>query len=223
MLYRGKIARIRRWAGLSAIATVVLFAAANSLWALEQPEPSASGQQLVEFYGDLSGRIVAGGLLSLVSIAVFVVFASALRSLLVAIEGDELLAMTAFGGAMVGIAAGVGAETINMGAALRAGDGELTEPLALALFDISYVLGSYGAGVGIGLMTLATAAAALRTGALLPRWIAVAGLAIGVAMITPLFGHTLGEYTIGPSFLLLVVLAVLLLRGSSLSGSPSPA
>jgi hypothetical protein len=202
--------RIHRWAGLSGVAAAVLFAAGNALWAFEQPSSGAPGSELLAFYVDMSERIVAGALLSLISIAMLVVFASAIRSVLIELEGDELLANIAFGGALLGVAAGVGAETINMAAALRAGDGELTEPLAQALFDISYVLGFNAAGIGIGLLTLATGAAAMRARALLPRWLAVVGLALGVALLTPL-----SQYVLGPSFLLLLIMGVLLLRGSA--------
>lgn len=212
-----------RWAGLSAIAAVLVFAAANVLWAFEQPAPGASGPELVDFYGDLSDRIVIGAFGSLVSIAIFVVFASALRSVLIELEGDELYANIAFGGTLLGLAAGLGAETINMAAAMRAGDGELTQPLALALFDISYVLGSYAGGIGFGLLTLATCAVALRARALLPRWLAVVGLAVGVALITPLAGYALGEYTVGPCFVILLILGIRLLRSSAAREVPSPA
>jgi hypothetical protein len=106
-----------------------------------------------------------------------------------------------------------------MAATLRAGDGELTEPLALALFDISYVFGSYASGIGFGVVMLAIGAAALRSRALLPRWLAVVAVVIGSAMVTPLAGYVLGEYTVGPCFLLLAVLGVLLLRGSALASA----
>src|SRR4051794_26499477 len=101
MSYRSleRLPRSHRWAGLAGIGTAVLFACANSLWAFEQPSWGASGPELVDFYGDLSGRIVTGALLSLVSIAMFVVFASTFRSVLIELEGDELLANIAFGGA----------------------------------------------------------------------------------------------------------------------------
>jgi hypothetical protein len=216
MSYRGiaELPRAHRWAGLSAIVTVALFAVANALWAFEQPDRGASGTELVDFYSDASGRIVAGALLSLVAIAIFVVFASALRSVLAELEGDELLANVAFGGALLAMATGIGAETINMAAALRAGDGELTGSLALALFDSSYVLGYNAAGVGIGLIALAAGAVALRTGLLLPRWLAIVSLAAGAALITPL-----SRYLLGPSFLLLLAVGVLVLRGSALRDS----
>lgn len=212
-----ELPRAHRWAGISALSAFVLFSAANAIWAFEQPAPGSSAPDLVHFYTDLSSRIVVGGLGSLLSIAIFVVFASALRGILAELEGDELLANAAFGGTILGLAAGLGAESVNLAAALRAGDGELTEPLALALFDISYVFGSYATGIGFGVAMLAIGAVALRSGKLLPRWLAFVAVVIGLAMVTPLAGYLLGEYTVAPCFLLLAVLGVLLLRGSALA------
>jgi hypothetical protein len=211
-----ELPRTHRWAGISALSAFVLFSAANAIWAFEQPAPGSSAPELIDFYTDLSSRIVVGGLGSLLSIAIFVVFASALRGILAELEGDELLANAAFGGTILGLAAGLGAESVNLAAALRAGDGELTEPLALALFDISYVFGSYATGIGFGVAMLAIGAVALRSGKLLPRWLAFVAVVIGLAMVTPLAGYVLGEYTVAPCFLLLAVLGVLLLRGSAL-------
>ena len=204
--------RARRWAGLSGLAAFALFAAANALWAFEQPEPGSSAPELIAFYTDLSDRIVAGGLGSLLSLAAFVVLAAALRSVLIELEGDPLLADIAFGGILLGLAAGLGAESVNLTAAVRAGDGELTESLALTLFDISYVFGSYASGIGFGIATLAIGVAGLRSRALLPRWLAVAAVVIGLAMVTPLAGYLIGEYTVAPCFVLFAILSVLLLR-----------
>ncbi len=69
---------------------------------------------------------MTGGLLSLVSFAWFLVFASAFRAVLVELEGDELHANMAFAGVLMVVAAGFGAEGINMAAALRAADGHLS-------------------------------------------------------------------------------------------------
>ena len=203
-------ARARRWAGWSAVAAVLLFIAGNAIWAFEQPAPDASGTELVDFYSDLSTRIEVGGLMSLTSIAIFGVFAAALRSVMA--ESDELFADLAFGGALLGLAAGLGAEGVNMAAALRAEDGQLSEDLALALFDISYVFGSSATGIGFGLFTFALGAAALRAGALLPRWLAWVAVVLGIALVTPLTGWVLGEYAVGPSFLIVLFLGVRLLR-----------
>jgi hypothetical protein len=217
----GTPSQVRRWAGAAAVAAVVLFAAGNALWAFEQPQPGASAATLLDFYGTASDRIVIGALLSLVSIAVFAVFAAALRRVLLDHGAGDPLADVAFAGVLLGLAAGLGAETINMAAALRAGDEELTAPLALALFDISYVLGSYAAGIGFGLLMLAVSAAALRSPSLLPRRLAILGLVIGVASITPLAALTIGEYTVGPPFLVVLVLGVRLLRGGATAPAPT--
>jgi hypothetical protein len=202
---------------VSAIIATLVFAAGNALWAFEQPERGASGRELLDFYADLSGRITVGALLSLFSIAAFAVFAAALRSVLIELDRDRLLADIAFGGALLGMTAGIGAESINMAAALRADDGELTEPLALTLFDISYVLGSFAGAIGFGLLMAAIGAAALRSGALLPRWLALAAVVVGIALLTPL-SLLLAQYAVGPGFVLVLVVGVQLLRGSAIVG-----
>jgi hypothetical protein len=60
----------RRWAGISALCAFVVFSAANAIWAFEQPAPGSSGPEPIDFYTDLSSRIVVGGLASLFSIAI---------------------------------------------------------------------------------------------------------------------------------------------------------
>jgi hypothetical protein len=197
----------RRTTGLAGLAVAILFGAGNALWALEQPHAGAPAREIVAFYTDASARIVAGASLSLVGGALFILFASGVRAILREHEGDDLLATTAFGGALLLVAAGLGAETINMAGALRAGDGQLTKGLGQALFEISYVLGYNGAGVGIGILLLATAAVALRARTLLPRWFALLLLVVGIAFLTPLC-----RFLLGPSILLLAGVSVQLLK-----------
>jgi hypothetical protein len=43
---------------------------------------------------------------------------------------------------------------------------------------------------------------------------------LGLAMVTPLAGYLLGEYTVAPCFLLIAVLGVLVLRGSASAPRP---
>jgi hypothetical protein len=197
----------RKTTGLAGLAVAVVFGAGNALWGFEQPRGGALASEIVSFYTDNSTEIIVGGSLSLVSIALFVPFASGLRAILRDHEEGDLLATTAFGGALLMVAVGLGAETINMVGALRADDGQLTRELARAVFEISYVLGYNAAGVGIGVLLLSTAAVALRARALLPRWLAVATLVVGAAFITPL-----SRFLVGPSVLVLAVVSVQLLR-----------
>lgn len=199
----------RRVTGIAGLVTAVLFAAANSLWAFDQPLAGAPVAKIVAFYRDSSGGIIAGGSLSLVAIAVFLLFASGLRSILREYEGDDLLANTAFGGAIVMVAVGVAAESINMIGALRADAGNLTGGLAQAVFEISYVFGYYCAGVGIGVIALASAAIALRAGALMPRWLAFVLVVVGVAFLTPL-----SRYLVAPAVVALAVVSIGMLRGA---------
>jgi len=197
----------RRMTGLAGLTVAILFSAGNALWAFEQPDAGAPAREIVAFYTGTSGRIVAGASISLLAVAVLILFASGVRAILREHEQDDLLATTAFGGVLLLAAAGLGAETINMVGALRADEGHLTNGLAQALFEISYVLGYNAAGVGIGILLLATAAVALRARALLPRWLALLLLPVGVAFITPL-----SRFLIGPSVLLLAIVSIQLLR-----------
>jgi hypothetical protein len=197
----------RRFTALTGIAVAVLFGAGNAVWAFRMPSPGVSGPEVVRFYRDASDRIVVGASMSLVAIALFVFFASGLRRMLAEAEQDDLLATAAFGGALLAAAAGLGAETINLVGALRAHHGELSGPLGQALFEISFILGFNAAGVGTGVLAVALATVALRTGDFLPRWLAVVTAIVGIALLTPL-----SRVVLGPGVLLLGVIAALLVR-----------
>jgi hypothetical protein len=197
----------RKLVGWCGIAAVGLFGGGSALWAGGLPRPGTSGRKLVRFYERRAERIVAGASLSLLAVALFVPVAAGIRRRLAEAEGDDLLATTAFGGALLGAGAGLAAETINLTGALRARDGTLDPALARALYETSQVLGFNAAGVGIGTFGIATAAVALRQDVLLPRPLAGATAVAGLTLLTPL-----SRYTFGPSLPLLAVLAARLLR-----------
>jgi hypothetical protein len=197
----------RRLTGTAGLTAALLFGLGNSLWGFEQPNGGVSGRDVVAFYTDNSTQIVVGGSLSLLAIAAFVLFGSGLRSILRELDGDDVLADTAFAGALVMVITGLGAETINLAGALRAHDSQLTPELGRALFEVSYVLGYNAAGVGVGILVLATSSVALRRRALLPRWAALVGIALGVAFLTPL-----SRYLLAPAVPLFIVLSAGFLR-----------
>ncbi|HTR89865.1 MAG TPA: hypothetical protein VMG62_07120 [Solirubrobacteraceae bacterium] len=207
----------RRATGLAGIGAAVLFGVGNALWAFDQPHAGASTRTILAFYKHTSGGIIAGASLSLVSCALLVLFASGVRAILREHEGDDLFATTAFGGVLLLIGAGLGAETINMVGALRAGDDQLTPELARVLFEISYVLGYNAAGVGIGVALLATSTIALRTRGLLPRWFALPLLIAGLAFLTPL-----SRFLLAPAVLLLIAVSAQLLRTPTSRHGPQP-
>ena len=136
------MSRAQRIAGISGIAGAVLFAVGNAIWGLDMPEDGTPVAEIVDWYEDVADRIVIGGSLSLLAVAVFLVFAGAMRRVLADAEGEDLLASIAFGGFLLGMAVGIGAEGINLAAALRAQDGELGGELAQALFEVYQVLGA---------------------------------------------------------------------------------
>jgi hypothetical protein len=175
------------------------------------PARGTQGPELVRYYADRADAIVIGASISLVSIAVFVLFAAGLRRVLVQAEdGEDLLPTAAFGGAILGWAAGIGAETTNMEAALRVREGELDPALAETLFEVSQVLGSTGAAVGLAVLLLATAAVALRTGTPFPRPVALLTGVLGLTLLTPL-AH-IGIYPGAVIVLFALLVAVPLLR-----------
>jgi hypothetical protein len=175
-----------RQTAIAGIAAAVLFAVGNAIWALDMPEDGTAVPEVLDFYRDTADRIVVGGSLSLLSIAAFIAFAAGIRHMLIEAGADESVATAGFGGALLAMAAGLGAESINLAAALRAQDDELSESLAQALFEISQVYGSIATGLGLGVFALATGWAALRTNTVLPRWLSVAVLVLGVLLLTPL-------------------------------------
>ncbi len=193
-----RLPHARRTAGLSGLATALLFLGANAIWALDQPGRDATAPALLGFYDRLAGRIIVGALLSLVAMATLLVFAASLRALLAELEDDTVLADVAFGGALVAAAAGVGAETINMAAALQAQHATLTAPVAQALFDISYVLGYYAGGIGLGCWRSPSPPwrCGMRRS---PRSLALVGIPLGVALLTPLSRYALAPSSSGCS------------------------
>ncbi len=173
---------------LSGTAVVLLFGVGSAIWGLGMPNAGAPVAEVLEFYDERYARIIIGASLSLLAMAAFVLFAAALRRVLTESSGDDVLPTAAFGGAVLGMAAGLGAETINLAAALRAREDELGRDLGQALFEISQILGSTATGVGLGVFGLATAAAALRGSIVLPRWVSVVLLIVGILLLSP-FAH----------------------------------
>jgi hypothetical protein len=180
------VRRARRIAAISAIVAGLLFAVGSAIWAFEMPEGGASGAELVAFYDDNADRIIVGASLSLLAIAVFLLAASAFRRVLIDAEGDEVFATTAFAGAVLGVGAGLVAETVNMFGAIRAKDGELDDELARALFEVPQAMGSVATAVGFGVFALAAAWVAGRSGRVFPRYDVVLFTITGLVLLSPL-------------------------------------
>lgn len=203
--------RLAKLAPLSGLAAAVVFGAGSAIWALDQPDRGAETDEIVSFYEDTSTEILIGGTISLLALVLFVWFGAVLRNRLIAAEGSELSGLpgTAFAGAILLAAVGLGAETINIAGALSAEDGQLTADTARTYFDVSYALGAPAAGVGVAMVALPTAVIALRTGRPVGRPVAWIAVAVGVATLTPVMWT--------PAFAVLTGLALVLLAGLSVT------
>lgn len=172
-MQRSDVPRFAGWVGL---AVAVLFGLGSLLWwPWGDVRAGAAPVDIAEFYSRRQVRILIGGGVSVIALALFLVFAAAVRQLVPAsrkLSGDVALA-----GAVVTTVAGLAAETINMGGALRAAD---DPTLAKAMYEIPQVFGGYTSAVGIGVFALAIAASSL-----LPRWAAAVVGVTGVVLVSP--------------------------------------
>jgi nucleoside diphosphate kinase len=172
-MQRSNVQRTAGWTGLAAAA---LFGLGSLLWwPWGQVRPGATPRAIAEFYSQDQARILIGGAVSVIALALFVCFAAAVKQLVPAsrkLTGDVALA-----GAVVTTVAGLAAETINMGGALRAAGDPV---LAQAMYEIPQVFGGYTSAVGVGIFALAVGASSL-----LPRWSAAVLGVTGVVLLSP--------------------------------------
>ncbi len=158
------------------MAVAVLFGFGSLLWwPWGQVRPGATPAAVAAFYSDSQVRILIGGGVSVIALVLFVIFAAAVKHLVP--SSRRLIGDIALAGAMVTTVAGLAAETINMGGALRAA----SDPtLAQAMYEIPQVFGGYTSAVGVGIFATAVAASSL-----LPRWSAAVVGITGIILLSP--------------------------------------
>ena len=192
--------RWERWAGLAGILFVALYVGAFALGI----EVGQSDREIVEHYGDSGERdkeavaffFIAGAVLS------FVLFSSALRSLIAAAEGPPVtLAAIGWVGATAYAALTLAGNAVSRATAFAAMDDvfQLDVNSRRLLEDAGFLMFASGAIAAI-LFVVAVSVAALRYG-ILPRWLGWGGFA--VAALLPL-----AVFFIGFLALFLWVLAV---------------
>ncbi len=179
--------RQSRFAPLTGLVAALSFAAGNAIWGFEQPPRDSDAERLLSFYEGTSTEIIIGGTISAISIFFLVWFGAVLRRRLEAMEQDRQteLPLMAFGGAVLIAAVGLGAETINLVAAMRAEDGELTAEAAQIYFDVSFMFGYPAAGLAIATFATPIALIAMRGGRPLMGWLAWLVVAVSLLMLIP--------------------------------------
>jgi hypothetical protein len=212
-----------RLAALAGGAFVVLYVAAFALGI----EVGETDQEILEYYGDSGNRaqeVVAFFLIAAAALA-FVVFASALRSLIARAEQETamLAALTWAGGTACAVLVLAGNAVSRATAfAATSDEFELDPNTSRLVGDAGLLLFASGAIAAI-LLVLAVSLAILRHG-LLPRWLAWAGFP--AAALLPLAIAFVGFLVL--ALWVLAVSAALALRRTSVEGtvrrreSPSP-
>jgi hypothetical protein len=139
------------------------------------------GPEILAYYKAHDGRIILGGIIWLIGTALFLWFLGSLRSRLLAAEGPEgRLTSVAFAG---GVATAICLALLvgpDISGALSEDD--LDASAALAIHNI---VGAFfvGAEYLCPVLLAATALIALRTGALLPRWLVWITLLVALVML----------------------------------------
>ncbi len=180
---------MNRFAPLTGVVFAVLFGVGSALWYFDAPESVGDPAEIAQFYIDHSTAVIVGSLLALVGTVFFIVFAAVVHRVLSNADGSGgWLPTVALLGAAGLVAAGFAAESINAAAALRADeDVVISAQAAQIYFDISQVFGFPVAGVGIAAFTGAIGLVALRTGQVIPHWLALVTMALAlISIILPL-------------------------------------
>jgi hypothetical protein len=182
----------------------------------EPPSADDPVQEIVDYYLDDKDSIMVGALIGAIGVFFFLVFASYLRNVVRAQEGEGgLLANVGFAGAIVlAVAAGIDG-TILFALAETADDIEPTSVQTLqALWDNDFV----PFVIGGGSFLLANGISIAISGAL-PKWLGWAAIVFGVVAFTPIgFVGFLGG-----ALWILVASIVLALAARTPSASEPPA
>jgi hypothetical protein len=174
---------LERWAGLGAVAYVVLFVVGAILAFGGQPDGDASPGEVTAYFGDSGHRdkISFGWVLIVLGLFFFLWFLSALRQTLRRIDGDGFLTTLATVGGVVYAALAAAGIAVNAAIKTMSDDtyrDRVFPELIHAADDAGYVLHATG-GIGAGALMIAASLAASRA-ALIPRWAGWVGVAFGI-------------------------------------------
>lgn len=173
-------------AGLGSLAFALLGTAARPA----EPGFVADPGSIVAFYkGNVDG-VLASHTLYFLSTLLLLWFAGGLYALL---RRDEKpggqTAIVALAGAVAGASMLLAAGAANVVAALRVDDtGTIAPDVATALWDLSSILYGLAAPMGMAVLVLGVAVAALR-GSALPTWLGALSVPLGIALAIPPINH----------------------------------
>lgn len=150
------------------------------------PGFAAEPKELAAYYVDESASVLAGSTMYLISAILLLWFVSTLRERTHHAVGDDgALPSIAYAGGVAGATLCMAAASAHAMGALRAEErGAIDPAAATALGDLASILFGLAAPTAFCALVLAVAVAALRTG-LLPRWVAMVSIPLGIALAVP--------------------------------------
>jgi hypothetical protein len=204
-------------APLTGVAFVIVVIVSVALQG-EPPEANDPVQEIVEHYVDNKDSIMVGSVLSGLAGALLIFFASHLRRVLRAAEGEGggmLSALALVGATVIAIGATIDS-TISFALAEAADDIDPTATQALqALWDNDFL----PLAMGVLVFFFASGLSIVLTGAL-PKWLGWVAILFGIVGVTPAF--FIGLF--GGALWILVVSVILAMRVSGPAAPPpSPA
>jgi hypothetical protein len=189
-----------RWSPLAGLVAVVLWIIGIVI--AGDIENKDTGREILAQYNSDGNQILAAGLIWLIGTAFFIWFLGSLRSRLAAAEGtNPHFSAIAFAGGIVASVFLMLIPTANMVGVDQKEDLDASAALAIHnIGDIFWIGLLYTAPV----LLAATAVVALRTGAVLPRWLAWITLLMAIVMLVPVVGWAVISFAF-PIWILLVV------------------
>ena len=168
---------------LTGIAGVVILIAGFLIGGEPPSLEDDPAREFVDFYSDNQDRLFLGAALQGVAVTLLVFFFACIRREIGMAEGDRgILANVAFGGGLIFAAGGAFDATLTFAMAETAEDIPPQSLLTLmALFENDFI----PLAVGLQLFLLGVGLAAWRLG-VLPKWLAVIALVLGVIAVTPI-------------------------------------
>jgi hypothetical protein len=181
---------LENWAGLGAVAYVLLFTGGLLLASLGQPDTSDPPAKLISYFSDSGHRdkIYYGWLIVVIGVFFFIWFVAALRQALRRIDPDGLLTNVATAGGIVYAAltlAGFSLETAIKTMSDDTFRHQVYPGLIHAADDAGYVMHS-GGDVGLAALIVATSLAAWRA-ARIPAWAGWIGVISGILAVFSIF------------------------------------
>jgi hypothetical protein len=190
-----------RWSPLAGVVAVLLWIIGIVI--AGDIENKDTGREILAQYNSDGHQILAAGLIWLIGTAFFIWFLGSLRIRLASAEGgpNPHFSAIAFAGGIVASVFLMLIPTANMVGVDQKEDLDASAALAINnIGDIFWIGLLYTAPV----LLAATAVVALRTGAVLPRWLAWITLLMAIVMLVPVVGWAVISFAF-PIWILLVV------------------